>query len=282
MAKAKEPTRQSKEQPPEPQDPPGWPALIWRLIKEKPVLFAILLAACAVCVAIYYVDILRPKSASAPAVAADSVNELPIYTILSLMIDVSFEDSDISKSDNLRTLEVRSIYTIRLNRDLDEPTEAFQKKYVKSGATSLRHWTGTTSEVHLDSSANHYTSSVRLKGKKGDIQTLMFGAELEMPFPLSKDRAIRDIITMRENEEWWGYPNHHKTQIDLLTIAVSSKTTLIQFEAQRLLVLVKADGTLSTSIPESSRSPAKPGKECLWGRWKNVLPDETVAIRFTW
>lgn len=282
MAKDKEPAPKAKDRPPESPDPPGWPALIWRLLKERPILFAILLAAGALCSVLYYIDVLRPKSASEPAVAAVSEKNLPIYSILSLMIDVSFVDSDISKSDNIRTLEVRSIYTIRLNRDLDEPTEAFQKKYIKSGATALRHWSGTTSEVHLDSSANHYTSSVRLKGKSGEIQTLLFGAELEMPFPLSKERAIRDIITMRDNEEWWGYPNHHKAKIDLLTIAVSSKTTPIQFETQRPLVLVKADGTLATSIPESSQSSARPGKECLWARWRNVLPDETVAIRFNW
>lgn len=262
----------------------SWADLIWKAVSDRPRLSLVLLIVGLLIATIIYFDYYRPNRPGKEKTSLSEVHEPETpFSILSLFVGVSFEDSDISAPNNLRKVFVRSIYTIQLNRDFDEPTSIFQKAYTKTGASHIKRWAGTANEVMVSSGDNHFATDVFVKGKKGDIQNLAFGATLDFQFPLSKDRAIRDIVTMSPNEEWWGYTVREKCVIRVLTIAVESRTTPIRFSANRPLMLVKADGTLSTIEPEFSRDQSQhPGVGCIWARWHEVKPGELVALRFSW
>src|SRR5882762_6658644 len=108
----------------------SWADLIWKAVADRPLLTTLVLMAALAIATFIYFDYFRVHVPISPrpdgVVAEESRTQ---FTILSLFIDVIIEDSDLSSSHNSRNMIVRSIYTIQLHRDFDEPSEIFQKSY---------------------------------------------------------------------------------------------------------------------------------------------------------
>lgn len=205
--------------------------------------------------------------------------EILSVTILLRQSDVTFDGKE------ERHLDVRTMYTIRGIEGLQPTADAMIKRYTKSDAREVRKWNGTVEEAVKSIGPTNIETIARFGIEPQEIRSIAFGAQIIFDLPFSNDderRAIRDIVKLRSDEAWWGYPNHDGTSIPVVTIIIESPSNDLEVTGNRPAFRVNGTGDVEYDGVLLGPSEAKAASGSLWASWKDVQVDELVAFRYKW
>jgi hypothetical protein len=281
-------TKKIKDQQPQStqaaSDPVSWSAFLWRLLVLRPLL----VCGLAALVGVGYVGLRIIGEEQVTSVfglglgKAAARNALP-FEILSITIMLRQSDRTIDGRVE-RHLNVRTIYTIRGLRELPANSDAMTKMYRKSEAREIRQWHGNVEQAISSKGPTIVETVARFGIHPGEVKSVVFGAEVisDLPFPEDKYRAINDLVKLRPDEAWWGYPNNDGMTIPEIMIILESDTNDLKVNTELPAFRVTAEGNIDHREATTGRSEARAGAECLWARWNNVREKEMVALRYTW
>lgn len=266
-------------------DPSSWPALLWRFFMLHPLI----VCGVALLLVFGYVGVkVVGKESLARVLSQTSVGDNPPHSdrpfeVLSITMMLRQKDIFINGREE-RHLYVRTIYTIRGMRGLPPTSDAMKKLYRKSEAREIRRWHGNVEQAISSMGPTIIETVARFGIQPGEVKTVVFGTEVisDLPFPEHKYRAINDLVKLRPDEAWWGYPNNDGMTIPEITILIESETNDLKVSSERPAFRVTAEGTVDHREVATGRTEAKAGTECLWARWNNVKEKELIAFRYTW
>jgi hypothetical protein len=209
------------------------------------------------------------------------------YVLDSIVLMVRLEDMP-QAGGKVRDCDVRTIYTLRAVKDISPDNGVFQEFY-GSDIAKVQNWPGTNQEVNFKVRPNEIIYDVLFGGlKAGQTTNFVTGAHLVYNLPLQKERnTLGSKALLAANQDYWSYPNSSDT-IGELTMVLESKSLKLSPVGQAAKRFAQQDlksrGNLKL-IAESAitkRSDVASDWSSVSARWKNVSPNETVVLTYSW
>jgi hypothetical protein len=184
---------------------------------------------------------------------------------------------DTSGPTPIRRVHERIFYRVLPLKDIKEGDEIFLEEY--EGDHLVRHWLGPHREIP-EGGGNKY--QVAFTAKRGELETLVTGADFEYSLPLAEGRAaFRSKVTVNRDRDFWYYQNIDDVVCELTQIIESDKLHLAP--VGRGGVRIGGTDTAAEGDVQFQANPSIKGTNtALLMDWRTVLPGEDVGIVFSW
>lgn len=190
--------------------------------------------------------------------------------------------SDSPRGDK-RHLSLRNVYVVRSLRDYDAKSKTFQDW---SGYDNARFWHWYAPDLFSSSSNEAQTYFVEYEGVKGELRTVVTGAEYEYELPRPGERpGCRNKASppLGPREEALRYPNETEVVCDL-TIVVESDTTPLRLSNASLLVHGdQARELRAVERPDRAHRNLLVRQRSLSVQVnETMIPGDDVCLRYMW
>lgn len=199
------------------------------------------------------------------------------YAIEAATYLIQLEKEIVDNQEKLREHH-RIIYTLRALRPLKSNEQLFLEEIHTHADSTFEHWFGNEKEVFHDVTKKE-KFHVHFDMEKDDIRTVVTGANFLLPLPLPTRHNLDQHLTVLPNEDFEGYPNvidaicEMNILIESRTLAISPKVD----GAKRYIA-----GNLQGEEAKLAFDQASSGVRTISARWRNIMPNETVGVYFSW
>lgn len=225
--------------------------------------------------------ITRDTSLARLATTAKAVKDAPPYVLESVTMIVRLEQAAEHAAD------IRFVYTLFALREVTE--KDFQEEFHGRNETFIARLAGSEPEIANDAVVEVQRTlkrfNVSLKMQPGEHRTIVTGGRYVSTLPLPASRDIHGFKNLSPNTDAWCYPNSTDF-IGQLTILVVESDSLAfaqpeagdaaLWEPEKPTRIADELPALYTVDSEGIR------RRVVVGRWRDVMPTQTVGLRVRW
>ncbi|HKO43908.1 MAG TPA: hypothetical protein VJU84_11590 [Pyrinomonadaceae bacterium] len=167
-----------------------------------------------------------------------------------------------------RQTVLRTVYTLRALKQISTDTIVFTEQYTADAGEKVVYWSGSNNQKLIVDSPTNKIFHVLFAAERGENRTIVTGATIISP------QTVVDTESSKEDAVF--YPNDSDAVCEVnIIVESSSKLDASGTPPTRYRV----DGSIQESTLSAFSTEADEATT-LSARWINVLPGETVSLRF--